>query len=192
MSDDVFASRLDQRGLQYTRDAEGITTAVPTPRPTGVNTGEFMQNATPLQMTQMGDINQMSHFDFIKNHPGLAANWYGRNILHHGLFTGFPAYELAGVLGGNHPPDPDAGVAANLGASVGTSVGMVAGLPLGLVGGTAGSVALGEGGKRLGAGIDRAFNNRPMRERLAQQRPAPTPSPDQGNHEQYWNPGPTG
>jgi hypothetical protein len=151
----------------------------------GQNVGQFMRGASGEQMKQMGDINQMGTLDFIKNHPALAANWYGRNALHKGFFVGLPAYEMGGVLTGKNPVDPEAGLGANVGQSLGSTLGMVAGMPLGLVGGTAGSMAAAEGGKRLGARVDRAFNLKPMGRR---QEPLPPPPMSEPAQEQHWSP----
>ena len=154
------------------------------------NVGEFMRGATPEQLKTMGDINQMGAMDFLRNHPALAANWYGRNALHKGFFVGLPAYEMGGVLTGKNPVAPDEGLGANIGQSLGSTVGMVAGMPLGLVGGAAGSTALAEGGKRLGRRVDRVFNLSPMGQR--QPLPPPPPSNELANQEsdpqQYWRP----
>ena len=106
-----------------------------------MNVGQFMDKASRSQKKSLKEINELKVMDFIKKHPKLAANYYGRNVLQKGMVVGFPgmtAYDLAS--GNAYKNNPNS---SKLGTTLGyITEGIGFGLtgPLGIVGSTASSL----------------------------------------------------
>lgn len=116
-----------------------------------MNVGEYLDTATTAEKAHLQSLNQMKMVDFIKKHPKLAANYYGRNVIQKGLTVGFPAmsvYELAS--GQAQQRDPHSSKLGNTLGSLTEAAGWGLTGPLGLVGSLGTVTGASAAAKKLG------------------------------------------
>lgn len=166
----------DHRGLQAFQGADELTRAKLLAKAgKGRNTGEYLATASKAEKASLQEVNQMGSLQFMKRHPGLAANWYGRNALHKGFLLGFPGLEVYNTLANNQGNDPDQGTAANLAGTAAATLGWASMTPLGWVGAPLAVDALTSVAKKAGGYFDRKIGTKP----LAPQQPQPNDQPQQ-------------
>lgn len=124
-----------------------------------MNVGDFLNKATNTEKNQLGQVNQMKAMEFMKKHPKLAANYYGRNIAQKGLTVGFPAMTLHDIsTGANQSQDPNSSKLGNNLGSLAESAGWALTGPLGLAGAMGAVTGLKSGAKAAGNLISKPEN----------------------------------
>ena len=117
----------------------------------GMNVGEYMSQAGSKQKARLKNINNMKVTEFIKKHPALAANYYGRNVLQKGLVAGFPAYTAYDLASGNaYRNNPHNSKLGTTLGSLAEGVGFGLTGPLGIAGSMASSLGAGAIGRKAG------------------------------------------
>jgi len=136
--------------------------------PAGVNQGEYMQRvqggdpALAGHMDELSNVNKMSRMDFIRQHPGVAAKYYGMNALQKGFMVGLPGYEAYDTIANRTGPHPTGGMGENLGHTVGSTLGWASMMPLGWVGGPLAVDGISAAARGIGKGVDKLFGNKPL------------------------------
>jgi hypothetical protein len=185
IDDAAFEAHLKQNKLPYKKSLFGKLTAAPgIERPTvgfmGADSREaarFARTAKGADHQALEEVNNLGHMEFMKKHPGLAAEWYGRNALHKGFFVGLPAYEAYNIGIKKEPIHEGEGMGSNMASSVGAGLGMAAGAPLGLFGAPLLSMATQAGGRAMGKQVDQSMGNRPMQAPAPEMTPVPRTVP---------------
>ncbi len=122
----------------------------------GVTVGQYLKNATPAQQQHLQKINKMSVGDFMKHDKGLAANYYGRNVLQKGLTVGFPAYTAKQVMTGElNNNDPNSSKLGNTLGGAAEAAGWALTGPLGMAGALAGVTGVSALAKGVGNKISK-------------------------------------
>ena len=116
--------------------------------------GEYLRTASKAEKQHLADINNMKVTEFIKKHPKLAANYYGRNVVQKGMTVGFPLMALNDIRTGEAgKSDPNS---SHLGNNLGTLAeagGWALTGPLGIAGALGAVTGLKGGAKMIGNAI---------------------------------------
>jgi len=117
----------------------------------GKTVGEYLDTASRAQKNKLSELNKMKAMDFIKKHPKLAANYYGRNVIQKGMTLGFPAMAAHDVYSGAaNEADPSSSKLGNNLSSLAESAGWALTGPLGLAGSLGAVTGLKSGAKAVG------------------------------------------
>ena len=135
--------------------------------PVGVNQGEYMRRvqSDPSLKGHLQDlegVNKLSPWEFAKQHPGVAAKYYGMNALQKGFMIGLPGYEAYDTIAHKTGPHPTGGMGENLGHTIGSALGWGAMMPLGWVGAPLAVDAVSAGSRMVGRGVDKLMGNKAL------------------------------
>ena len=114
-----------------------------------ISVGQLLKNPTPQTQKYLQRINNMKATEFMRKYPGLAANYYGRNALHKGMVSAFPAMAVHGAVTGAND-DPTSSRTANVISGLTEAAAWPLLGPAGIVGGLTGVGAITSGVKALG------------------------------------------
>ena len=114
-----------------------------------ISVGQLLKNPTPQTQKYLQRINNMKATEFMRKYPGLAANYYGRNVLQKGMVSAFPVMAVHGAVTGDYD-DPNSSRAANIMGGVAEAAAWPLLGPVGLVGGLTGVNAITSGVKAIG------------------------------------------